>query len=66
MDQSTQSIPQYPTREEHQEKVKQEILAAGKVPIQAIYDAGKNCLLCGEAGRCPGWHTKDEMKKLIW
>lgn len=22
----------------------------------AVYDEGGNCRVCGEAGRCPGWH----------
>ena len=29
----------------------------------AQYDAGGNCLTCGEAGRCPGVHTFEEIQK---
>lgn len=32
----------------------------GHVPIKAKFDAGGNCLFCGEAGRCPGYHTEEE------
>jgi hypothetical protein len=36
------------------------LVAAGRVPIMASYDAAGNCTLCGEAGRCSGWHWKGE------
>ena len=26
-------------------------------PIRAEYDAAGNCIYCGEAGRCPGYHA---------
>ena len=29
----------------------------------AQYDAGGNCLTCGEGGRCPGVHTFEEIQK---
>jgi hypothetical protein len=32
----------------------------GYAPIKASYDDGGNCLICGEAGRCPGWHIPEE------
>jgi hypothetical protein len=28
----------------------------------AQYDAGGNCLTCGECGRCPGVHTFEEIQ----
>lgn len=28
----------------------------------AQYDAGGNCLTCGEGGRCPGVHTSEEIQ----
>jgi len=33
---------------------------SGALALPADYDAAGYCLLCGEAGRCPGWHTVDE------
>lgn len=32
------------------------LLAVGVEPVRAEYDAAGNCTVCGEAGRCPGWH----------
>jgi len=29
----------------------------------AQYDAGGNCLTCGEGGRCPGVHTFEEIQR---
>ena len=29
----------------------------------AQYDAGGNCLTCGECGRCPGVHTFEEIQQ---
>ena len=29
----------------------------------AQYDAGGNCLTCGEGGRCPGVHTFEEIQQ---
>ena len=29
----------------------------------AQYDAGGNCLTCGECGRCPGVHTFEEIQR---
>jgi len=33
----------------------------GEMPLRATYDAAGNCLTCGEAGRCPGWHLPEEI-----
>lgn len=39
-------------------------LRAARVPYgNATYDDAGNCRVCGEAGRCPGAHTLDELKK---
>lgn len=32
----------------------------GEEPRKAIYDDAGNCIVCGECGRCPGWHTLQE------
>jgi radical SAM superfamily enzyme len=39
-------------------KVKRAIIARGQKPIRAVRDAAGNCIFCGEAGRCPGWHAE--------
>jgi hypothetical protein len=33
----------------------------GHEAIPAKYDDGGNCLYCGESGRCPGYHTRQEV-----
>ena len=30
----------------------------------AQYDVAGNCTVCGEAGRCPGWHTGEELREV--
>ena len=35
--------------------IKRELEKRGPV-AKAEYDAGGNCLYCGECGRCAGWH----------
>ena len=37
-----------------------EFRRAGVVPVKAQYDTAGNCTVCGEAGRCPGWHGSYE------
>lgn len=44
------------------QSVYDELVAKGVTPIQAFYDEGMNCLICGESGRCPGWHTPEELE----
>ncbi len=36
------------------------VMAATGSAVRAEYDEAGNCIFCGEAGRCPGWHTVDE------
>jgi len=36
------------------------LVRAGHKPIRATYDAAGNCRICGECGRCPGWHYPGE------
>jgi hypothetical protein len=36
----------------------------GMVPVMARYDDAGNCRICGEAGRCPGWHTPEEVSTI--
>ncbi len=35
----------------------------GQQPHAAIEDHAGNCLVCGEAGRCPGWHLAEEFER---
>lgn len=39
---------------------RRQLIARGFDPFPATYDAGGNCYLCGEGGRCPGWHYSQE------
>jgi predicted aldo/keto reductase-like oxidoreductase len=36
------------------------IKKTGTPPVKAQYDEAGNCVICGECGRCPGWHTPQE------
>lgn len=36
------------------------VRASGRLPVPAREDPAGNCLACGEAGRCPGWHFPEE------
>lgn len=38
-------------------------ISDGSEIVRTVYDDGKNCLVCGESGRCPGKHTVNEIKK---
>lgn len=33
---------------------------AGYVAYRSVRDDSGDCYTCGEAGRCPGWHTGEE------
>jgi hypothetical protein len=41
--------------------VKQILVEAGYEPVKAVFDEAGNCTVCGECGRCPGWHLKEEL-----
>ena len=53
--------PAYKTRTQYNAKVRRSLIGSGKTPIKATYDDDGNCMVCGEAGRCPGWHTASEL-----
>lgn len=36
---------------------KRQIEFFGAIAAPAIYSHGGNCIFCGEAGRCPGYHA---------
>jgi hypothetical protein len=58
-------LPVKPTRSrgEYTRRVHRAIREAGHKPVRAEYDAAGNCIYCGEAGRCPGWHTAVELRR---
>ena len=43
--------------------VSAELRRRGIPHAPAQYDAGGNCLTCGECGRCPGVHTFEEIQQ---
>jgi hypothetical protein len=40
--------------------LKRALVNLGVRPVRATYDPAGNCKICGEAGRCGGWHTPGE------
>lgn len=50
----------FSSRRAFEDYVKREIKRAGEIPAKAQYDSAGNCTTCGEAGRCPGYHTQDD------
>lgn len=40
------------------DRVRKVIVKNGFTPIKGKKDRGGNCLICGESGRCLGWHTE--------
>ena len=54
------TTPLYPTRAAWHQATRRQILRRHKIPIPAHYDPAGNCRICGEAGRCPGWHYHGE------
>ncbi len=45
------------TRVASARKARRQIEQAGLAAVAARYDMAGNCVYCGEAGRCPGWHA---------
>lgn len=53
----------FPTEESFRRAVRMELRnCTGVDPVRAVYDGAGNCVICGEAGRCPGWHHPDEAR----
>ncbi len=48
------------TRQQFAEAVRKLLVKSGERAIKANYDSAGNCFTCGEAGRCPGYHTESE------
>ena len=57
---NTTPVPTYPSRKAYEAAVKHGLIRQGKHPIKARYDRAGNCLICGECGRCPGYHERKE------
>jgi hypothetical protein len=53
------------TRFQYLADQRKKIAGMGLTPVKATYDRAGNCVFCGEAGRCPGWHTVEEIKRLL-
>jgi hypothetical protein len=53
--------PLFKSRAAFEEAKRAEIVANGIKPVRATYDTAGNCTICGEAGRCPGWHASKEV-----
>ena len=49
--------------EEMIQDISAELRRRGIPHSPAQYDAGGNCLTCGEGGRCPGVHTFEEIQQ---
>jgi len=50
----------FPSMEAYYQRNYRVLRQAGIKPIRARLDTAGNCTICGEAGRCPGWHTPEE------
>jgi hypothetical protein len=46
--------------EDYSMAVRELLLRLGYTPVRASFDSAGNCEICGECGRCPGWHTQSE------
>lgn len=53
----------FPNRLAAEDAVRRLLVAANKRPVPAHRDRAGNCPICGEAGRCPGWHTIEERRE---
>lgn len=53
----------YPSESAYRRAVRRAIERTGHHAIRAHYDAAGNCIICGECGRCPGWHFQSEVTK---
>lgn len=59
------NAPQYPSRAAWHAARRRQIMRMGKVPIRAEEDQAGNCRICGECGRCPGWHYHGEAGAIL-
>lgn len=52
-------------RDSFEAQYRRALLKRGERMFRARFDINGNCLYCGEAGRCPGWHTKNEISNVM-
>jgi hypothetical protein len=50
----------FPSRAAYYARNYRALRRIGLDPIRATWDEAGNCTVCGEAGRCPGWHTPEK------
>ena len=53
--------PLYPSLAAYHAATRAAIVRQGLTPIKAKEDHAGNCVVCDEAGRCPGWHAEPEV-----
>lgn len=58
------TAPQFPSTAAFYAHNRAEIRRRSLVPVAARWDGAGNCVICGEAGRCPGWHTPAEAQRV--
>ena len=51
----------YATAEGLSNAIYRALLRAGYYPVKPRYDDNGDCLICGECGRCPGWHKGEPL-----
>jgi hypothetical protein len=49
-------IAAFPSQRAYEDSILKAYRDRGIEPVRATYDAAGNCTICGECGRCPGWH----------
>lgn len=54
----------FQSRTSYANRNKRAIEKAGYTPVKPHYDKAGNCVICGEAGRCPSWHTIDDLEAI--
>jgi hypothetical protein len=52
----------FPSRTAHHKALKKALESQGFNLKKATYDYAGNCNICGECGRCPGYHTLEEVR----
>lgn len=53
----------FSSAKEYYRYVKKTMTQLGIAVYPARFDHARNCIACGEAGSCPGWHTEQEHRK---
>ena len=54
----------WPSKKAMTKDVAHTLCLMGEGITLAKYDDGGNCILCGEAGRCPGVHATSEWQRV--